>query len=113
MKDPDYTLPEDEIYNQIKRELADHALNHLKSTYSNELERQPILQQIARKWEDIHVNNEDNILMSDETKVVYLNLLEHQRKWLLDKNQEEILDEEIIRRHLLYLDLEEEKLQFM
>jgi len=113
MKDPDYTLPEDEIYNQIKRELADHALNHLKSTYSNELERQPILQQIARKWEDIHVNTDDNILMSDETKIIYLNLLEHQRNWLLDKNQEEILDEEIIRRHLLYLDLEEEKLQFM
>lgn len=113
IKDPDYTKPEDEIYNQIKRELADHALNHLKSTYSNELERQPILQQIARKWEDIHVNTDENILMSDETKIVYLNLLEHQRKWLLDKNHEEILDEEIIRRHLLYLDLEEEKLQFM
>ncbi|PIF34082.1 sodium/proton antiporter (CPA1 family) [Flavobacterium sp. 9] len=113
MKDPDYTKPEDEIYNQIKRELADHALNHLKSTYSNELERQPILQQIARKWEDIHVNTDDNILMSDETKIIYLNLLEHQRNWLLDKNHEEILDEEIIRRHLLYLDLEEEKLQFM
>ncbi|WP_337965251.1 Na+/H+ antiporter [uncultured Flavobacterium sp.] len=113
MKDPDYTKPEDEIYNQIKRELADHALNHLKNTYSNELERQPILQQIARKWEDIHVNTDDNILMSDETKIIYLNLLEHQRNWLLDKNHEEILDEEIIRRHLLYLDLEEEKLQFM
>lgn len=113
MKDPDYTKPEEEIYNQIKRELADHALNHLKKTYSNELERQPILQQIARKWEDIHVNTDDNILMSDETKIIYLNLLEHQRNWLLDKNHEEILDEEIIRRHLLYLDLEEEKLQFM
>jgi CPA1 family monovalent cation:H+ antiporter len=113
MKDPDYTKPEDEIYNQIKRELADHALYHLKSTYGNELERQPILQQIARKWEDIHVNTDDNILMSDETKIIYLNLLEHQRNWLLDKNHEEILDEEIIRKHLLYLDLEEEKLQFM
>ncbi|MCD0471941.1 Na+/H+ antiporter [Flavobacterium sp. JAS] len=113
LKDPDYTLPDEEIYNQIKRELTDHALNHLRTTYGNELERQPVLQQIACKWEDINLNTSNSILMSDEAKVVYLNLLEHQRNWLLDRNKEEILDEEIIRKHLLYLDLEEEKLQFI
>ena len=113
IKDPDYTIPHEQLYNQIKRELADHALNHLKSTYGNELEKYSALQQIASKWEDIHLNTSDNILMSAEAKIVYLNLLNHQRDWLLDRNKEEILDEEIIRRHLLYLDLEEEKLQFI
>ncbi|TPG45115.1 Na+/H+ antiporter [Flavobacterium pectinovorum] len=110
--DPDYTIPDDEVYHKIKRELVNHALNHLKNNYSAELERQPLLQQIAYKWEEQN-GNTDDILMSGEAKVVYLNLLEHQRNWLLNRNKEEILDEEIIRKHLLYLDLEEEKMQFL
>ena len=41
-------------------------------------------------------------------------ILNQQRQWLLLKNKSEImLDEDIIRRHLYYPDLEEEKLRFV
>lgn len=38
-------------------------------------------------------------------------MLANKIKWLLKKNkQEQTLDEEIVRKHLRYLDIEEEKL---
>jgi CPA1 family monovalent cation:H+ antiporter len=52
--------------------------------------------------------------MAEECKVVYLDILNRQRQWLLLKNKSEMaIDEDIIRRHLYYLDLEEEKLRFV
>ncbi len=46
--------------------------------------------------------------------MVYLDILKQQRKWLLNKNKlHERLDEDIIRKHLQHVDLEEEKLKFI
>lgn len=112
---PDFgdSLPEEEIDRLIRKQLAEHALNHLKTNYSNELSNQPALQQMARMWED-HTDLADNVLMAEESKMVYLDILKQQRKWLLNKNKTyELLDEEIIRKHLQHVDLEEEKLKFI
>jgi len=109
----DETLPEEELHSQIRKQLSAYALDHLKTNYGAELGRHPALQQIARKWEDNGPGAGD-ITISEECKYIYLDILNRQRNWLLHKNRtEEMLDEEIIRRHLLYLDLEEEKLRFM
>ena len=49
-----------------------------------------------------------------EFKKIYGDILNRQREWLFNKNKEDkTLDEEIIRKHLLRLDLEEEKLRFV
>jgi len=109
----DPTLSEEELDSLIRKELAEHALQHLRTNYSEQLKNQPILQQMARKWED-HRLLADNILMAEECKSVYRDILNQQRQLLLDKNkQEKTLDEEIIRKHLRHLDLEEEKLRFI
>lgn len=111
--DHDHTVPEEDMYNEIKKQMTRHALQHLTTNYSKQLESQPVLQHIARKWQDSDLSN-DNLSMPEESKVVYRRLLDQQRQWLIIKNKEEgNIDEEIIRRHLLYLDLEEEKLQFV
>ncbi|WEK17766.1 MAG: Na+/H+ antiporter [Candidatus Pedobacter colombiensis] len=109
----DETLPEEQVYHTIKKQLAEHALLHLRTNYSKQLNHQPALQQMALKWEQNSAIGEDEF-MAEECKVIYIDILNQQRQWLMNKNRDEaVLDEEIIRKHLKYLDLEEEKLQFM
>lgn len=51
------------------------------------------------------------ILNFPEYREIYLDIINQQREWLISKNREEILlDEEIVRKHLKMLDLQEEKL---
>lgn len=113
MSDVDHPEPEEEVDRLIRQQLAEHALLHLRTSYSRELIDHPALQQMAQKWEHNSriVTNER---MAEECKLVYLNIIDQQRKWLLDKNKgDEMLDEDIIRRHLQHLDLEQERLKFI
>ncbi|RYD86124.1 MAG: Na+/H+ antiporter, partial [Sphingobacteriales bacterium] len=113
LPDPDRVGTDEEQYNGIKKQLMHHALQHLKTNYSKQFDAHPSLQQIARKWQDSD-NSTDGVVMPEESKVIYRDLLNQQRVWLISKNKEDkTIDEEIIRKHLLYLDLEEEKLQFI
>jgi CPA1 family monovalent cation:H+ antiporter len=51
--------------------------------------------------------------MPKDVKKIYINILEKQRRFLLDKNKNvEEIDEELIRKHLHYIDLEEERMKF-
>lgn len=50
--------------------------------------------------------------MPGNIKTIYLDTLNKQRQWLIAKNQADIhLDEEIIRKHLYQIDIEEERLK--
>lgn len=113
MPDPDFIMPHDELYKKIRKKLSGFALNELRTSYADALNRQPVLQQIARKWEDTDAATDDTALMTDEAKTVYRDILDRQRVWLTDKNNNSNIDEEIIRKHLLYLDLEEEKIELL
>ncbi|WP_316931030.1 cation:proton antiporter [Flavobacterium rivuli] len=110
--DPDTTKPEEELYSDLRKELAGHALKHLRDNYSDTLRAQPILQFFERKWEDTN-DAHDTVLMSDDAKAVYLDILNLQRKVLHKRNSEDNINEDIIRKHLHYLDLEEEKLKML
>jgi Na+/H+ antiporter len=111
--DFDQSMPEEQTDLLIRKQLAEHALLQLQNQYSEQMERYPFLQQIARKWENTGEPDMETGL-PEEAKVIYLDLLNRQRQWLLEKNsKEETLNEEIIRRHLSYLDLEEEKMLFL
>ena len=109
----DQTQTEEEIDKDIKQQLAQFALDHLETHFPEQLKRQALLQQIARKWKDSSMPFE-NTGLTDEAKSVYRSLLNAQRKWLIRKNkQEQTLDEEIVRRHLHRIDMEEEKWRLM
>lgn len=113
LNDPDQVVPEEETVILIRRQLAEKALEHLYTKYSEVLKEQPALQQLARKWEDNKQMTTD-ITMADECKVVYIEILSEQRAWLINRNKEEAtLNEEIIRNQLRYLDLEEERLRYI
>ena len=109
----DDTLSHTEVYNNIRQELAEFATDYLKKNYSDQVESNPPLQHLILKWEQ-YSNGIDDESIGEDLKVIYLDLLNQQRQWLIDKNREDqSLDESIIRRQMHYLDIEEEKLRYL
>lgn len=109
----DDALPRDEAYHLLRKELAEHASDYLRTTYSEQIESNASLQQLIQKWEQ-PTNGVDDESIGQELKVIYLDLLNHQRQWLITKNKEDqSLDESVIRRQMHYLDIEEEKLRYI
>ncbi|MBU4537231.1 MAG: Na+/H+ antiporter [Weeksellaceae bacterium] len=110
LQDTDFTKSEKEIDYEIRNALAQIAVNKLKTDYPQKLETFPILREQLHIWEN-RVKSSEIILNYPEYQKIYADILETQRKWLISKNREELLlDEEIIRKHLRRLDLQEEKL---
>lgn len=106
-------LPEDESDELIREELAKHSLHHLTTNYADELDHHLILKQMAMKWQAKRDESME-VDMSAKSKEIYLDLLKQQRQWLLKKNQEDKhMDEDIIRKHLHRIDIEEEKLRYL
>jgi CPA1 family monovalent cation:H+ antiporter len=107
------SLSRAEIYNNIRKELAEFATDYLKKNYSEQVENNTPLQHLILKWEQ-HSNGIDDESISEDLKVIYLDLLHQQRHWLINKNKkDQSLDESIIRRQMHYLDIEEEKLRYL
>jgi len=110
---PEFDRSEEETDDILRKELSAYALNYLQTNYSNDLPQQPFLRQLSDKWANKGQFNEETVL-ADKAKTIYLDLIDEQRKWLLKKNsEEESLNEEVVRKHLKRLDLEEEKLLFL
>ncbi len=112
---PEYndTMPEEEMDTHIRRLLAEQALLHLNANYSEQLDTDPVLKQMISKWEGASMLTDD-IAIADEFKTIHREVLQQQRSWLLKKNKDEKnWDEEIVRKHLQQLDLEEEKLRYL
>lgn len=101
---------EEEAEKLLKKGLTEHTLQYFKTHYPSQAESNKHLQQIASLLE--HKNNMEPE-MSTEAKRIYLEILEQKRIWLLNKNKtDDKMDEEIVRKFLYAIDLEEEKLKY-
>lgn len=113
VKLPDFKdyLPEDEAVRHIKKGLAESTMQHLDRKYSEHVANDIHLQQIATKWQGvIHDTSEKE--PSVENRKIYADIFEQQRLWLLNKNKtDDKIDEEVIRKFLHMIDLEEEKIK--
>ncbi|MBS1523295.1 MAG: Na+/H+ antiporter [Bacteroidetes bacterium] len=106
-------LPDDKAEEVIKRGLAKNAIKHLNENYSDHLANHPLLQQMIDKWNS-KINEELDPQIPAESKKIYLEVIDEQRKWLINRNNiDGHIDEEIIRKHLRQLDLEEEKFKII
>jgi Na+/H+ antiporter len=106
-------LPEHEADNHIRKALAKHALDHVSKNYSEQVIPHTLLQQMVDKWEEKSLDGVDPSL-PEESRIIYLDILNKQRQWLLDKNNiDHTFDEDVIRKHLRLIDLEEEKLKLL
>ncbi|UYQ95624.1 Na+/H+ antiporter [Chitinophaga horti] len=104
-------LPEEEAERQIREELAQHTLAYLDEHHREELTRNVSLQKLAAHWE-LQLAGKDGVIAAGNMRVIYLRVLERQRQLLLEKNKrEQRLDEEVVRKFLHLIDLEEEKLR--
>ncbi|WP_018626158.1 Na+/H+ antiporter [Niabella aurantiaca] len=113
LKLPDYRdhLPEEEMEGCFRAALAREALNHIQEHYPGELKNSPVLRLLADQWR-IDVETEGAVHYSGPVRRICREVLERQRRWLLDKNRrEQRLDEETVRKFLHYIDMEEEKLK--
>lgn len=107
-------IPEHEAVKQLKRGLAQQALSHLKSKFGENVNHHFTLQYMISKWEIKSNKDDESLDMPEETRSVYLDILNEQRRWLLRRNAEDLhLDEEVVRKFLRQLDIEEEKLKTM
>jgi monovalent cation/hydrogen antiporter len=105
-------LPDEEADTLIRKELARHVLHHISETYGDEATKHLFLKQVAEKWTEKSRESSDAII-PEEAKAIYLDLLNKQRQWLLEKNHaDKTIDEEVIRKHLWQIDLEEEKIRY-
>lgn len=113
IKDRDNTLSEEETNRIIKRELAKHIFQYIVVNYEEELKSDSYFQNLAENIKS-KSNPDADPLMPAKIKVIYIDILNKQRKWLLEKNQSDVhLDEEIIRKHLYQIDMEEERLRLI
>ncbi|KAA8478493.1 sodium/proton antiporter (CPA1 family) [Arcticibacter tournemirensis] len=111
LTDPDYDKPEEEMYQNLRRQLNQLALTHLQQNYHDKVGKYPVLQQMAQKWQEI--GDADTVSLAEEPRDIYREILEKQRQWLVQQNREQnAVIEDVIRRHLLFLDLEEEKMRY-
>ncbi len=103
-------LPEEETEILIREELARASLNYLAQHHGGEWENDFHLQKLANHWQHQLEVGEAAELPPD-VRVIYRKILESQRQLLLQKNNsEERIDEEIVRRFIHQIDLEEEKM---
>ncbi len=112
MPEMDYLTPEEEMYHLIGKERYRYALEYIKNTYPSQLNSEAVLKQLALKWEE-NLDSQDDSLITEEARSVYLDLLDKQREWLIERNKAKDVDEEIIRKHLLLLDIEQEKIMLL
>lgn len=110
---PDFNdhLPEEETETLIREELATTSLHYLQQHHAEELEHSFHLKKLASQWRN-ELQSDEPATVPEQVKIAYQNVLDHQRQHLLDKNKNnERIDEEIIRKFLHRIDLEEEKLK--
>jgi CPA1 family monovalent cation:H+ antiporter len=103
-------IPEHEAETLIKNGLAESTLQHINSKHSERLTVDHRLQQLVSRWETI--NKTSGKEGSFEDKDIHYDILEIQRQWLLNMNKSDNkIDEEVIRKFLYQIDLEEEKIK--
>ncbi|SKA41061.1 sodium/proton antiporter, CPA1 family [Chitinophaga eiseniae] len=109
---PDFNdhLPEEETETMIREELAKTSLTYLEQHHPADMEQNFHLRKLVTVWQK-QLESDDNAVVPENIRSIYKNILEQQRTFLLKKNKtEQRIDEEIIRKFLHHIDLEEEKL---
>ncbi|SEH47902.1 Na+/H+ antiporter [Chryseobacterium culicis] len=101
---------ENSIHQKIKSELSKQVSLYIQNNYQENIDNDHNLKTLFA-----HVQSKtkvtDDQWMNEEGKAIYLEIIEFQRKYLLNLNKQSEIDEEIIRRKLYQFDLEEERLK--
>jgi Na+/H+ antiporter len=103
---------EEQTRQKIKQGLKQHIYELLKDKYAQELKEHTGLEKLIKQWEE-RTKTEDIGIMNEKIKIIFLEVLESQRQYLAELNKDPKISEEIIRRQLYQIDLEEERLRII
>ena len=108
-KFPDFNdhMPNELARIKIKKAIAEASLKFQSEKFCNE--ENFLFQKLKEVW-NFELSNE-NFEISDEVRQTYFEILNEQRKALLELNKDPKIDEEIIRTFLYRIDLEEQRWQ--
>lgn len=96
----------------IRKKLSLQSIQYLDTHHQETLQHNAALQQLRAKYEYDHINTQEvSVSNGEDYRLIYLQLLEHQRVFLRSLNKKAELDEELIRKYSALLDLEEEKIR--
>lgn len=108
----DLTLPHREQELLLRKKLSLYSLQFLDDQHKTELEHNRPLQQLRERFASDQLPQDDSSgVWHEDYRRIYLQLLDIQRDVLHKLNKKNELDDEIIRKYLTMLDLEEEKLR--
>ncbi|MEJ2901366.1 Na+/H+ antiporter [Pedobacter panaciterrae] len=96
----------------MKHGLKQHVYQFLKDKYDNELIGHAGMEKFLKQWEE-RAKSADDSWMNEKMKVIFVEVLESQRQYLVELNKDPKVDEEIIRQQLYQIDLEEERLKII
>ncbi|WP_338870835.1 Na+/H+ antiporter [Spirosoma sp. SC4-14] len=106
----DYTKPEEKVDAFIEKQFAELALQYMQEHLTEEELAQPAYKKLI-KTNSYRLSANGTPDVSEHVKDLYRHILDRQRQWLIEKNRTTMtLDEDIVRKHLYYLDHEEERL---
>ncbi|NML22588.1 Na+/H+ antiporter [Pseudoflavitalea sp. G-6-1-2] len=103
-------IPEEDTKLKVKEGLREHTRLFLKNKYENEFQDHEGMQRMLMLWDEKSKAANDE-LINEKTKLVFLELLEVQRRFLLEINKDPLTSDEVVRHHLFLIDLEEERLR--
>ena len=105
-------LPEDIASENIRKGLKEHTHQFLKVQCNSVWKNDVHAQRILHHWEEkAKIPDED--WRAEETKKLYFEMLNSQRDFLLQANQDPSLNEDIVRHQLYLIDLEEERIKLL
>lgn len=99
---------EDETRKKMKQGLKKHVYSYLKEKHENDQIAFDGMELILKQWEE-RLKAENETWITEDTKRIFLDVLESQRVFLTELNKDPHISEEIIRHQLYQLDLEEER----
>lgn len=95
---------------EMKKGLKQHVYEFVKEKYSQDMQGHEGMQLFMKQWEE-RAKAADDTWMNEQTKMIFVEVLEIQRQYLTELNKDPKIDEEIIRQQLYQIDLEEERLR--
>lgn len=104
--------PEEAVRLKIKQGLKQHIHQFLTTKYETELNGFAGIEKILKQWEE-RTRATDDSGLNARAKPIFAELLERQRQYLTELNKDPQIDEELIRKQLYQLDLEEERLKLL
>ncbi len=103
---------EEEAKKLMKQGLREHIIKFISTKYADQLESSEAVKKVLSHWQE-RTKAADEEWLTEETKAIFIEVLNVQRSYLTYLNKDENLNEEIIKTQLYQIDLEEERLKII